>query len=230
MRIPSNIYVLKDPRTNEVRYIGFTDNPKRRLAAHLTTCNSERNHKANWVRSLVNLALRPTLEIIEETNSPVEREMFWIKHYRALGARLTNSTDGGEGVLNPSLENRAKKRAAALGRKHTPETLAKMRAANLGKVFTEEHLSKLRGRRATPETKAKMRAAHVGRVGYLHTQATKDKMRALKLGRPLTAEHKANLSKAQTGRRHSSVTLEKMRVSRMLWLERNSRSVVKLES
>ncbi len=97
----NTVYILRDPNTLEIRYIGVTK--KRlghRLSQHVWAANNGvRSHVARWIRTL---NARPLIEPIEE-NCRRDREVFWIKHYRSLGARLTNLTDGGEGVLGLQL-------------------------------------------------------------------------------------------------------------------------------
>ena len=95
-----SIYVLKDPRTLEVRYVGKSKDPKSRLADHLCPSNLRGVcHRASWIRYLLARNLRPVLEVVETCSDFIweAREVYWIKHYKELGARLTNTTDGGEG-------------------------------------------------------------------------------------------------------------------------------------
>lgn len=112
-RIPKNrdtikttIYVLKDPETEEVRYVGKTVKLlKYRLQDHLyrkrKTKTGETNHRINWIQSLINKDLIPIIQEIDNClwNESQELEKFWIKKYRDLGYKLVNSTDGGEGNL-----------------------------------------------------------------------------------------------------------------------------------
>jgi hypothetical protein len=98
------IYALCDPKTKEVRYVGKADNPNCRYVQHLS--DNGRTWKANWVKKLKLNGLRPSLKILEEVHEDEWelKERDWIAHYRRLGARLTNLTDGGTtgGVFEPS--------------------------------------------------------------------------------------------------------------------------------
>lgn len=58
------IYGLTDPRTNAIRYIGKSDNPRQRLKSHITEHNESSSPKALWIRDLWNLGLRPGIRII----------------------------------------------------------------------------------------------------------------------------------------------------------------------
>lgn len=95
------IYALIDPRTNEVRYIGKTTDPKGRLYEH-TKKSDLATHKAHWINQLRAEGLRPRMEILEETTAAKweKRERHWIAYGKAQGWRLTNIRAGG----NPTKE------------------------------------------------------------------------------------------------------------------------------
>jgi len=102
------IYFLFDPRLpSEVRYVGFTANGPRRLWEHLHEAKTTKkvNHKLNWIRSLLRDGVEPLLATLEEVTVEnwQERERYWISAFKET---LTNSTDGGEGLINPSQEVR----------------------------------------------------------------------------------------------------------------------------
>lgn len=90
------IYGLIDPETNEMRYVGKSNNPKVRYQSHLTDKKSN-PHKTSWIKSLSNRGLKPKLVILEETTQDKweERERYWIKHYQDEGAPLVNILEGG---------------------------------------------------------------------------------------------------------------------------------------
>lgn len=92
------IYSLKDPETNEIRYIGKTTNIKTRLKAHITRSKHNTYHSARWVQSVIKRGLKPIIELVEECTEDnwVEREKHWIAYYRER-FDLTNVLDGGEG-------------------------------------------------------------------------------------------------------------------------------------
>ena len=61
------IYALIDPRTGEVRYVGKADDPDLRLAQHIAAARKgEATYKGRWIRKLLDLELKPSLEILEE--------------------------------------------------------------------------------------------------------------------------------------------------------------------
>ena len=99
----TSIYVLKDPNTSEIRYVGKTSkNLNRRLQQHMHESNSEkRNRRKNWIAKIIRGGKIPLIEEIDHCvwEDSQEKEIYWIKYYRDLGLDLVNSTDGGEGNL-----------------------------------------------------------------------------------------------------------------------------------
>jgi hypothetical protein len=93
------IYALSDPRTNEIRYVGKANNPKRRYYAHMRIDKTASNHKVNWVQSLLNIGLKPELIVLEKVSISEwkAKERFYINKYRKK-YKLTNYKDGGEGL------------------------------------------------------------------------------------------------------------------------------------
>jgi len=94
------IYILKDPTTNKIRYVGKSNNPKSRYSKHIKDsekhkCNS---HKENWIRKLLRENKKPILEIVESVNYDKwkEKEREWIFNLKKQGVELTNSTEGGD--------------------------------------------------------------------------------------------------------------------------------------
>src|SRR6478609_6911530 len=97
------IYIMIDPRNSEVRYIGKTHiKLQTRFDYHMS--EKRRSLKGNWIKSLRAISLQPSIAVIEDLglNPGVEAwqeaERFWISYFRFMGARLTNLTDGGEGL------------------------------------------------------------------------------------------------------------------------------------
>lgn len=87
------IYVLKDPRTYAVRYVGMTIDLQRRYIAHLSnpTCET----KYAWIRILTDMGLKPIMEVVERVEEGEHyariREKYWIQHYIGQGATLLNT-------------------------------------------------------------------------------------------------------------------------------------------
>lgn len=189
------VYRLLDPTTSDVRYVGRTTDPVKRLREHLR--RRGRSHRAKWIASLVRTGLAPVMQVIEwvDTNADANaRERHWVARLRAEGAALVNATDGGEGTLGlPCL----------------PETRAAISAANMGKTL---------GRPKSPAHRAAMRASWTAekreaaalrtarRVGWQHSAAAKAKVGAANRGRTISAAHRAAISAAHKGRPIPSTT------------------------
>lgn len=95
-------YTLSHPTTNEIRYLGKTNNIKKRYNKHINeSIKSTTSHKKAWTNSLLKQNLKPTIEILDilgkNTNWQFQ-EQYWISQLKTWGFNLTNSTNGGEGV------------------------------------------------------------------------------------------------------------------------------------
>lgn len=96
------IYTLADPINGEIRYVGKTvKSLKNRLSGHLCAIKKERNHRTNWIKSLLREGSIPMIEILEETTweQSQDIEIMYISQFRNWGFKLVNSSDGGEGNL-----------------------------------------------------------------------------------------------------------------------------------
>jgi|SRR6185503_3260124 len=87
---PIEIYVLIDPRTSEIRYVGQSKNPKKRLRTHRYQCYSK---ITPWLRELEQAGIRPRLEVIANARDRVHGEQVehhWIRYFRRRGVALFN--------------------------------------------------------------------------------------------------------------------------------------------
>ncbi len=139
------VYALLDPRGNEIRYVGVTTRRlRKRLWEHVYKAKrGGRTYRECWIMSLVNLQLEPRIVCLErgEGDSWVEREQHWVGKLKAEGARLTNLTEGGEGVHGwvPHAEFREAMSRSSSGRAQSPETRRKRSESMRGRKFSEEH-------------------------------------------------------------------------------------------
>lgn len=130
------LYYLSDERSlSDIRYVGITKSPKKRFYAH--SADKRVTHKACWVRSVRRDGAKIVLTIAIDGmtwDEAKQKEIDTIAALRRSGARLTNGTDGGEGVVGhiPSDELRALRAANATGRTHSSDTRAKMSAWQMG--------------------------------------------------------------------------------------------------
>lgn len=156
------IYILIDPRNDEVRYVGWSFNVAQRLSAHISTAPTTPSYKAHWIRQLFAAGLRPRCEIIDSGDGDWQAaERHWIAYYRTQGARLTNMTDGGDGTpgMRPSEQTREKMRRSHTGRKQSPEAIEKTAAALRGRKQSPEHIAKLSKARKGKIPQAALHAA-----------------------------------------------------------------------
>ena len=182
------IYTLECPISGFVVYVGKSNNPPRRLRSHLSKPCSVPMRK--WIASLPESS-KPILKIIETCPLRMweEREIYWIKHFRAIGP-LINICGGGNGLDTHTAETRAAFGAKHRGKVISEDARRKIRAALLGKKLSPERVQKLRERTASMEARARMSAAQ--------------------RGKKLTPEHRAKLR----GRKWSAEQLEKARARR----------------
>lgn len=138
----SYIYGLLDPITQELRYVGKSVSPFSRFRKHMAERNKYDFYKDRWIRKLYGLNLKPELLIISivPKNEWVFWEQFYISYFKAIGAKLTNCTLGGD--QPPGTKNR----------KHTEEAKKKMSEAkknkpipwlNTGEERSESHRKNL---------------------------------------------------------------------------------------
>lgn len=188
----NTIYLLIDPRTALVRYVGVTSGPlTRRLNDHVRTAAGERTHRGYWINALTTAGYRPLIWPIEVT-ADRRRECFWIAHYRAAGCLLTNDTEGGDGG------------SPMLGRHHSAETRARMREAartSPAAIAAREHITeRLQGHTVSQATRQKLSEAsrrlwqsaeyrdkNPGVKGKKFSQETKRRMRDAQSHRPRDA-------------------------------------------
>lgn len=87
------IYTLSDPRTNSVRYVGRTKEPKTRYTAHITQHND--TARSAWIAELKADGLQPIMQIIDSSDDKVtarEREQYWMNKFTDDGCELLNQT------------------------------------------------------------------------------------------------------------------------------------------
>ncbi len=143
------IYGLFEPNTNEIRYVGHTNNPQRRLSEHFYP-----NRKSciySWVKNLKKEGLRPRVGILEECSfeERFESEAFYLSYLKSLQCDLLNvrlmAIGHNKGIkmseewrknlsishkgFKPSKNTRKKLSMRGKMRKHSEESRVKMRAS-----------------------------------------------------------------------------------------------------
>ena len=125
----TNIYILIDPETLQVRYVGKANNISQRYKAHLNRARKHQIHKLNWISSLKAKRLKPIIEVIDVV--PIENwifwETYWISQFKTWGFDLINYTQGGDGATFAN--------QTSFKKGHIPH--------NLGKSFSQESKNKI---------------------------------------------------------------------------------------
>lgn len=200
------VYVHKKKNTNEIFYVGIGKTKNR---AH-----SKLNRNIHWKRIVEKYDY--DVEIVHtnlDWDIACEIEKSLIHQYGR--DNLSNMTDGGEGLSNPSNELRHKMSKAQIGKKQSLETIEKRVSKIKGRPLSEAHKEKLRqaklgnknpmyGKTFTMNDigREKIRKANVGKV---HSEESKLKMSESKKG--MTAWNK--------GKSFSTETREKMRLAKL---------------
>lgn len=180
--VKSSIYGLFDPRDkgSNIRYVGFTSKDlKKRLCEHIYESKKKKNHRHKWIASLLSEGVLPEIVLIERVCDEEwkAREQYWISYY---GSALTNSTIGGEGLINPTMEvgKKISKKVSSLllgnvYRKGIPHSADSKAAISQGLLSSEKFKSaseRKKGKVAYipgEETKRKISEAHKGRENPL---------------------------------------------------------------
>jgi group I intron endonuclease len=194
------IYGLIDPRTNQLRYIGKSINPKLRLRKHISERNLHDSYKDRWLRKLHENNLKPELIIIDLVTIDDWKywEIFYILYFKSIGCILTNATNGGDEP--PSTK----------GRKHTEEAKIKMSKTKKGKSIPW-----LNSKPRTEKHKENLGKAHKGKLsnkkGKTYEEIYGDEI-AFELREKLSNSHKwqKNEKHPMYGKKHSKETKEKL--------------------
>ena len=197
------IYTLSDPETNDVKYVGKTENIKVRYKKHLSRSKNTKTYLYSWIRSLKS---NPIIEIVDEVEENWQFwEQYWICQFKVWGFKLTNLTIGGDGGKNFFSEKTIKmlrekntgENNPFYGKKHSAETIEKIKLANTGKIYSEETKQKISkskmGHIVTDEMREKFRLNNIngvtGMKGKIHSEETKQKMSKAKIGKKKSKEH-----------------------------------------
>jgi ubiquitin len=200
------VYLHTKKNTNEVFYVGIGKTEKRAY--------SKLGRNIHWKRIVEKYDY--DVEIVHtnlDWSIACEIEKSLINQYGR--DNLSNMTDGGEGITNPSKELRDKMSKAQIGKKQSLETIEKRVSKIKGRPLSEEHKEKLRQAKLgnknpnygktfklSSEHKQAIRNANIGKT---HSDETKKKMSEMRVGK----------SAWNKGKSFSAETKEKMRISKL---------------
>lgn len=189
------IYVLKDPITDVVRYVGKANDPFTRFQQHLVASRGS-SYTSRWVRSILNSGRKPILQIIDEVpvNEWPSWEVAYIEFFKESGCNLVNGTLGGDGLNGPTLETRARMSVAHKGKTLPPAQRRKISQSLKGRKFSEASLIKM--------SIAQSGSRHP-MYGKKHSVESRERMRRVKLGKIMPEESRIKISSALRGRKLS---------------------------
>jgi len=127
-----------DPTNNDIRYVGKTNDLKRRLNDHIKRSSKYKFHSAAWIKSLLDKGLTPAIVEIEKVfdDSWKKREKYWIQFYKEK-YDLTNILDGGQD--GPNDETLLKMKQSI--RRHYDTILKKVNQFDLNGNFIKKWVS-----------------------------------------------------------------------------------------
>ena len=223
MTTTASIYGLSDPETGEIRYVGFSKDPKHRRDCHLAEAKVhplKKSYKLNWIRSLLKRGLCVQVVILQETTTkPNERERYWIARLKKRGCRLTNLTDGGEGVLNLPISVR--KRVTAANKKTWSDPILREKhGRQLRAVWADPKLRKRASKSQrlawkNPEHRAIFQKAH---KAHWADPVIKEVLRTKALARWADPAFKnSTAQKMQDANKRPAVKRNRSHASKALW-------------
>lgn len=142
-----HIYVLFDPITEKIRYVGITSRWYDRLYGHCDEAEwNDRTHKQRWIRTLFDQGVNPEMYwvyTVQEGEVWQEVEEFWIQVFKDCGCNLTNSHSGGNGSDIHTKETIAKISKSVSAVPRTEEWCRRISEGQRGRVFSEETIKKM---------------------------------------------------------------------------------------
>ena len=198
----AHLYTLSDPRTREIRYVGWTSGrPRARLLQHLAEAKRHAGcHRLHWLQELRRVGMIPIQKVVAvlKVDEGPRAEIRYIAVLRDHGVTLTNNTDGGDGSLGRHLSDGARVRLSAAHRGRIPsqETRAKMSLASKGKKKTAAHCAAI----SRGTTGKKRPAQSLRQLGVKHTPERVAANSRSHLGKKPTPETRARMSASQKAR------------------------------
>jgi hypothetical protein len=171
--------------TNEVFYVGIGIDKGRAFDKH--------GRNPHWKRIVNKVGY--TVNIIHKDIDHKEAkkiEILLIEKYgrKNLGlGNLVNMTDGGEGLLNPSIETRQKISEVHKGKILSEESKKKMSEAKKGKIFSEETRQKI----------SEANKGNTNMLGKIFSEETRQKMSEASKGKIKSEETRQKMSEAKKG-------------------------------
>lgn len=219
------IYGLVDPRTDELRYVGKSNDPVRRTYNHITDAKKKFTYRDRWIKQLLDLGLKPKLEILEDGIKDKdwnEIERWWIFMAKACGHRLTNGTEGGTGFGSGVNHY-------GYGKKYPDSHRENMSRVKMGS--NNPMYGKVGGNRGKKFSESYRKKLSISHMGIIPSEETREKRRLTMLGernpqfgKVRSEEYRKKLSEGHKGIRPSDKQKKKqsLTVSMTLALKRGN--------
>lgn len=143
------IYTLSCPVSGLVRYVGQTNNLKKRYYKHLyRSKNNPKYHSQCWINGLMEKGLKPLMEVISicDIKEVDFEERFYISIIKSWGFDLTNLDLGGSFQKTRSSETKKKVSESLKGKRQSEETKNKRSVTNT-EVWKDETLRQVQRER-----------------------------------------------------------------------------------
>lgn len=134
------VYALASSKDGIVRYVGQTTGAvSKRLRKHVyhAVKNGRSTHRDCWMRKVVSGGFKVIATVLQDEAVWDVTEMWWIDELSRRGAKLVNSTAGGEGTINPTDELRAKIAGTVLDLWGNADYKARQSAAHKGTPWSD---------------------------------------------------------------------------------------------
>lgn len=203
------IYILIDPKTNLVRYVGQTSKKlEKRLSSHINKAKNTPNkttHKNTWIKSLISENLKPIIELVEVVSDSEwkEKEKYYIKKYKELGFDLLNLSEGGDSGCMPGGKRIWNSEMDYINWKNKLSESAKKRIISnddrlmMAKNCRITHL----GKKRSEETKQKLSLTKMGNknpmFGKKHTDERKKEISEFHKGKKMSDETKKKIGETK---------------------------------
>lgn len=136
----ASLYVLYSNETYRIEYVGLTKRTTRkRLCGHICDSNRFYSEKDKWVKETISKGFKIFIKTVKKLNtikSGKESEIKLIQYLLSKGYSLKNSTQGGDGILNPTKKLREKLSNAKIGKKWTLDKRNKILTARAKSLKT----------------------------------------------------------------------------------------------
>lgn len=157
------LYVIYSTKDFKVKYVGITKRSTEvRLKDHLKNIYRLKTYKDKWMISCLNDGYDIRIKTVRCCNTSEEvnlAEINLISYLLSKNYKLTNSTAGGDGILNPSNDVRKKISESRKRYKWTDESRLKLSNSKKGTTSAK-------GCKWSDEAKAKQSLIHKGRPSY----------------------------------------------------------------